>query len=99
MEELSAVNEETKSWGILWEFLVAATALVIGSCPSAMGILSFCELCTAVIRLNTRFTVKNQPSLPSLLFFATHILKINSDLLSGVQAAWTLSSLFALFSL
>lgn len=40
MGQLSAVNEQTKWWGILWEFLVAATALVIGLCPSARGRLS-----------------------------------------------------------
>lgn len=78
--------------GISWEFLLVSTALVVGSCPSAMGRLSaFCVL--LYFRQNTRLTVKNKPSLPPLLFFATHILKINNDLLSSVLAAWALSSL------
>lgn len=63
-----------------------------------MGTLSSCILCAAVFRLNTKFTLKNKssvsPSAP-LLLFATHVLKINNDLLSGVLAAWILSSLFA----
>lgn len=70
--QLSAVNEKTKWWGILWEFLIAATALVVGSCPSAMGRLSSSILCTAVFRLNTKFTLKNKSSIPPPLCFLTH---------------------------
>lgn len=88
---------ECSKWGDKMLGNTLGISLVVGSCPSAMGRLSCILRC--LLRLNTMFSVKNKPSLPSLLFFATHILKINNDLLSDVLAAWTLSSLFASFLL
>lgn len=52
---------EDRWWGILQEFLIAATSLVVGLCPSAVGSLSCCTLRTAIFRLGTRFTVENKP--------------------------------------
>lgn len=92
MGQLNAVDEETKLWGILQEFLIAATALD-RAFSSGQSLLLHSVYCS--IEAEHQVLSENKPSLPSLLFSATHILKINNDLLSGVLTAWTLSSLFA----